>query len=224
MRYHLLTFDLDGTLVDTASEIAEAANRTLDDFDLPRQPAADITRLIGRGTRELMLALLRQARADLDAEQMLARFDRHYGDTTGTEARVYDGCLDGLQRLREAGLRLACVTNKEERFALRVLEVTGLSGCFDLVIGGDTLVHKKPHPLPIQTCMTELGGTPATTAHVGDSRIDVEVARNAGVAAWAVPYGYNGGEAIEAAEPEMMFDDIAAVADHVLGDRLARAA
>lgn len=224
MRYHLLTLDLDGTLVDTAAEIAEAANRTLEDFDLPRQPAAGITRLIGRGTRELMLGLLRQLGAQLDEAQVLARFERHYGDTTGTQARIYGGCLDGLQRLREAGLRLACVTNKEERFALRVLEATGLSGCFDLVIGGDTLVHKKPHPLPIQACMAELGGTPATTAHIGDSRIDVDVARNAGVAAWVVPYGYNGGEAIEAAEPDLIFEDLAAMADHVLGDRLARAA
>lgn len=220
MKYQLLTFDLDGTLVDTAGEIAEAANRTLEELGLVRRPVAEITALIGKGTRELMLRLLAAVEAETGQRpgeaRALAAFERHYEATTGTSAVLYDGCREGLDRLRDAGIAMACVTNKEHRFALRVLEVTGLLPYFGMVVGGDSLAEKKPHPLPIDHCMAALGGTPATCAHIGDSGIDVATARNAGVGAWAVPYGYNGGEPIETAAPQRIFGSIAEVAEHVL--------
>ena len=113
-------------------------------------------------------------------------------------------------------MRLACVTNKEARYSERVLVACGLAGAFDLLVSGDTLVAKKPDPLVLQHVMNTLGATRESTAHVGDSRIDVEAARNAGVAAWAVPYGYNRGEPIERARPDRIFRDLGAVADLVL--------
>lgn len=221
----LITFDLDGTLVDTASEIAEAANRTLLEVGLPRRPVAEISHFIGHGTRELMRGLLAKAREEghalvdqLNIDQVMQRFEGHYQDTTGTDSRLYPGCLAGLERLREAGIQMACVTNKEHRFAVRVLEVTGLSSFFKVVIGGDSLAQKKPHPLVIDYCLDALGVDQWEAAHVGDSSIDVDTARRAKVAAWAVPYGYNGGRAIEASEPDRVFASIDQVADHVLMD------
>ncbi len=223
----LITFDLDGTLVDTAAEIAEAANRTLHELGLPRRSAAEVTLFIGHGTRELMKGLLAKAREEgqggalweqLDIDQVMQRFEGHYHDTTGTDSRLYAGCLSGLQRLRDAGVHMACVTNKEHRFAVRVLEVTGLTPFFKLVIGGDSLAQKKPHPSVIDYCLGALGVGQYETAHVGDSSIDVETARRAQVAAWAVPYGYNGGQPIEASTPDGLFASIDEVADHVLMD------
>ncbi|MES2091619.1 MAG: phosphoglycolate phosphatase [Pseudomonadota bacterium] len=223
MTIQLITFDLDGTMVDTAAEIAEAANRTLAEIGLARRPLGDVTKLIGHGTRELMKGLLTQAREagsalvdTLDTEVVMQCFERHYHDTTGTDSRLYPGCLEGLQRLRAAGVQLACVTNKELRFAVRVLEVTGLDKFFPIVIGGDSLVQKKPHPLVIEYCLGALNVDQSQAAHVGDSSIDVETAQRAGVAAWAVPYGYNGGQPIEASRPDGVFADIARIADHVL--------
>lgn len=220
----LITFDLDGTMVDTASEIAEAANRTLQDIGLPRRELGDVTRLIGHGTRELMRGLLAQAREagqaavvdQLDVEQVMHCFEGHYHDTTGTDSQLYPGCLEGLGRLRDAGIQLACVTNKEFRFAERVLAVTGLAPFFRVVIGGDSLVQKKPHPLVIEYCLDALGVDQSQAAHVGDSSIDVDTARRAGVVAWAVPYGYNGGQPIEATQPDGLFASIDHIADHVL--------
>ena len=219
----LITFDLDGTMVDTASEIAEAANRTLHEIGLPRRPVAEVAHHIGHGTRELMKGLLAEARtaghaaqAALDLDVVMGRFEQHYHDTTGTDSRLYPGCLSGLQRLRDAGIQLACVTNKEYRFAARVLEVTGLAPFFRLVIGGDSLTQKKPHPLVIEYCLDALAVDQSRAAHVGDSSIDVDTARRAGVAAWAVPYGYNGGQAIETSGPDGLFASIDQLADHVL--------
>jgi len=209
MTIQLITFDLDGTMVDTAAEIAEAANRTLAEIGLPRRPLGDVTKLIGHGTRELMKGLLKQAKEageakvdTLDVESVMHCFEGHYNDTTGTDSRLYPGCLDGLERLRAAGVKLACVTNKEIRFAERVLEVTGLSAFFPIVLGGDSLAEKKPHPLVIEYCLGALNVDKSPTAHVGDSSIDVETAQRAGVAAWAVPYGYNGGQPIVTGVPE----------------------
>jgi len=223
MTYTLLSFDLDGTLVDTAGEIAEAANLTLAEFGIPAQPQALITRLIGAGTRELMLRLLAHVllerplrAARLPVDQVIERFGHRYASTVGTMARPYAGCHDTLQRLQDAGVRLACVTNKEQRFARQVLQVTQLDGFFALLIGGDTLPHKKPQRQVIDHVLRVTATRQDQLAHVGDSRTDVEAARNAGVAAWAVPHGYNGGEPIELAKPHRIFRNLPEIAAHVL--------
>jgi phosphoglycolate phosphatase len=222
MRYAVLTFDLDGTLADTAGEIAAAANLTLAEFDVPPQPQALIARLIGGGTRELMLRLLAHVllerplrAARLPVDEVIARFEHHYASTAGTTVRPYAGCRDMLQRLRDGGVRLACITNKEARFARQVLHVTRLDAYFELLVAGDTLAHKKPHREVIDHVVAFMKADHAQLAHVGDSRTDVETARNAGVAAWAVPHGYNGGEPIELAKPHRIFQSLPDIAAHV---------
>jgi phosphoglycolate phosphatase len=145
--------------------------------------------------------------------------DRHYAVTTGSSARPYGGCDQVLADLRQAGIRLACVTNKEIRHAVRVLQVTGLAGYFDLVIGGDSLPEKKPHASVLRHVARTLEVGLVQCAHLGDSETDVAAARNAGVAAWAVPYGYNAGRPIADAQPDLLFDDLPSVSRHVLGLR-----
>lgn len=224
---HLISFDLDGTLVDTAGEIAEAVHCTFDELGLARRGQAEITGFIGKGTRELLLGLLARVRqeggtAGVEAEAALARFERHYAETAGRSGRPYPGCAEALARLRALGLRLVCVTNKEQRHAERVLEATGLAGCFELLIGGDTLAVKKPDAGVLAHVLRHCGLEPRQAAHVGDSAIDVWTARNAGVAAWALPHGYNAGVPIEAAGPDRLFPDLPAVATHVEAIRSVR--
>ncbi len=217
----LISFDLDGTLVDTANEIVEAAQRTLAHFGLPSQPSPAVVSLIGHGTRELMKGVLARVEREMPSlhvsiDAAMPEFDLHYTATTGTTAQPYEGCVAMLEGLRAAGLRLACVTNKESRHALRVLEVTGLRDYFDLVVGGDTLPVKKPHGDVLRTVVQRLGVMPMQrVAHVGDSSIDVACARAAGALAWAVPWGYNGGRPIADSKPDRVFDDFAQLLRHV---------
>lgn len=223
MHYTLISFDLDGTLVDTASEIAEAANRTLLDIGQARIPADRITPLIGHGAHALMRKLLEQLQADgghaadrWPVAAVLQAFDDHYAQTVGSSARPYAGARETLHRLRSAGIRVACTTNKELRHALCVLRANRLDGYFDMVLGGDSLPEKKPHASVLRTLAARLDCEPGRMAHVGDSAIDVAAARNAGVPAWAVPYGYNGGQPIGDSRPDRIFDRLSDVADHVL--------
>lgn len=231
MATTLLSFDLDGTLVDTAGEIAYAANQTLVDAGLPQVSLAQVTLRIGGGARVLMHSLLADAAhagqaaptidpaatSDKAMAHLLQRFEHHYAQVAGTLARPYPGCAETLQALRQAGVRLACVTNKEQGFAAQVLRATGLDGYFELLVGGDTLAHKKPHPDVIGHVRHAFGCQAAQMAHIGDSRVDVQAARNGGVAAWAVTYGYNAGEPIATALPDEMFDELPAIARHVAG-------
>ncbi len=211
-----LSFDLDGTLIDTAGEIAEAANRALAEVGLPRQTEAELTRLIGHGAQALMRQLLQRLDAAVDVEVVLARFTQHLQATCGTLSQPYPGCVAMLQRLRAAGVRVACVTNKEGRLARQLLRHHGLDEAFELVIGGDTLPQKKPHARVLQHVAQALDVPLARLAHLGDSATDVLAARNAGVTAWAVPWGYNGGQPIDTAAPDRIFPSLPAVADHVL--------
>lgn len=229
MSYDLVSFDLDGTLVDTASEIAEAANRALESHGMARRPSSEITLLIGAGTRELMLKLLARCFLEQPAlaqtvkpDAVLESLDEHYAITVGSSAVLYSGCREALADLRLAGVKLACVTNKELRHAHRVLKVTRLDSYFDLVIGGDSLDEKKPHPSVLRHVAQTLDVSLARTAHLGDSVTDVAAARNAGVAAWAVPYGYNAGQPITDAKPDRLFGCLLAVSQHVLALRQLR--
>jgi phosphoglycolate phosphatase len=230
MRYSVISFDLDGTLVDTAAEIAEAANRTLAEFGVARQPLELISGFIGAGTRQMMLRLLAHVLLEepalaerLPTDRVLERLDFHYGVTAGSTGQPYPGAEAALRRLREAGVRLACLTNKEKRFAKRVLESTRLRDHFDLVVGGDSLPQRKPHASTMDHVLQVLAGERHRAAHVGDSRIDVETARNAGVAAWAVPWGYNGREPIAAAAPQRVFTSLGEIAAHVIDSNAAAA-
>lgn len=226
MPIALVSFDLDGTLVDTASEIAEAANMTLDHYSLERVPAQEIIMLVGHGAHALMRQLLTNIERDrpditmpADVDEVLSTYDEKYAITTGTTGRNYEGARDALDSLLADGVRLACVTNKEERHAHRVLEVNGLHDAFECIIGGDSLPEKKPHPSVLQKVAESFGIPLAAMAHVGDSATDIKAARASGVAALAVPFGYNAGLPIETAEPDMIFATLPAVSAYVIEQR-----
>lgn len=221
--FDLVMFDLDGTLVETAPEIADAVNDLLRDQQLPEVSEHLIRAWIGHGTRELLLHAYAHAtgleedtvRRTGTLDILMPRFAEFYAQRTGQRSRLYPGVSDTLKALRAAQVRVAVVTNKEQRFATTVLMVHGIRHYVDMMVAGDTLAAKKPDPLPVRYCMEAFKVPPQRALFVGDSEIDVATARAAGVPIWAVPYGYNHGKPIALAAPDRIIPTVAAVAEAV---------
>nr|MBP8053714.1 HAD-IA family hydrolase [Burkholderiaceae bacterium] len=174
---------------------------------------------IGHGTRELLISALayvqhkpiEAVRTDALLPAYLAEFDVHYQQRCGTRSHLYPQVRETLTALFERGVKLAVVTNKEGRYTTTVLNAHNLMPLLHRVVSGDTLSVKKPNPAGIHSCLEQFGVAPERALFVGDSSIDVATARNAGIAVWALPYGYNMGQPIDACAPDRVIADCSAL-------------
>jgi phosphoglycolate phosphatase len=196
-------FDLDGTLADTLPDIAASTNHVRAQFDLPPLPAAAVRMFVGDGARTLLQRALQPLLVDLPAAAQYQKLDdafaayvRHHGNQCTRELQLYPGVCEHLLTLRAAGHRLAVVTNKPERFALPIIAHLGLGDLLPVVIGGDTLPQKKPHPAPLLCALQRLGASPASATMVGDGLPDLRAGAAAGVRTIACLYGYGDPEAL----------------------------
>ncbi len=191
-------FDLDGTLLDTAADIARALNRALAESGREPLSVGDVSRMIGRGSPILIERAAARGRVSSDAERaaMLERFFHHYGaleESNESDAYPYPGAGETLQRLQQAGIRVAVVTNKQWRFASALLHRLDLMQWVQVVVGGDSCERRKPDPQPLLFACESLAVPPSRALMVGDSINDVTAARAAGIPVVCVPYGYNEG-------------------------------
>lgn len=216
-RVDAVIVDLDGTMVDTLGDFELALRLALADLGLPPVGREFIARTVGKGSRHLLqsvLVHLGQATDGVDALWLL--YQRHYLAVNGQASTVYPGVAEGLQVLRDAGLALACLTNKPGAFARPLLALKGLDVYFAHVFGGDAFARTKPDPLPlIETCCA-LGTAPARTLMLGDSTNDALAARAAGCPVVLVRYGYNHGAPAADAAPDALVDRLDQVLPWVL--------
>ncbi|KZK30063.1 phosphoglycolate phosphatase [Delftia sp. DLF01] len=207
--------DLDGTMVNTLGDFAEALNRMLADLQLPAIAPQAIENMVGKGSEHLIRSVLAHVgAADVDAiyGQAWQRYEHHYLQLNGQFAEVYPGVLEGLQALRARGLRLACLTNKPLSFAQPLLAQKGLAPLFEQVFGGDSFERKKPDPLPLLKTCEALGTSPARTLMLGDSSNDAQAARAAGCPVVLVSYGYNHGQPVRQVDADGFVDALTELA------------
>jgi len=208
-------FDLDGTLLDTAGDIALALSRAFADHGHEGPAPAAVRQMIGKGAPVLVERAVLAQGLNLDAAgraALLERFFHHYGrlqELDECEAEPYAGAREALVTLHEAGLPLAVVTNKYHRFAVGLLQRLDLARHLRVVVGGDTCERRKPDPMPLHHACTQLGVAPADALMVGDSANDVEAARAAGMPVVLVPYGYTEGEDPRQWSCDHMVDNLA---------------
>ncbi len=203
-------------MVHTAPEIARAANSMLAKIHLPTLTTAQITTYIGDGATTLIKRCL-TGRLDGEPEPALMAiaqplFFEYYAQIV-TESQPYPNVVAGLQAIKKAGLRMACVTNKPASFTLALLEKIDLLSYFDLVVSGDTLHKKKPAPDQIFYVCEQFGVSVQEVALIGDSKTDISAARSAGCMMFAVPYGYNQEQCIKAGEVDALIDNIGDILD-----------
>jgi len=192
--FDIVGFDLDGTLVDSNRDLAPALNHAL--AVIGRAPVApeEVREFVGGGTRMMLGRALDHtggALPETEFEAALGELLTHYEAHIADHTVPYPGCLDALDALAARGCRLAVITNKLEVYSKLLLDALGMTGRFELILGGDTLGpgRAKPAPDMIDTAVLTLGG--GTFAMVGDSSFDVRAAKNARVPVVAVSFGYN---------------------------------
>ena len=223
-RIEAAIVDLDGTLVDTLGDFDVALNRTLAELSLPSVDRAFIAQTVGKGSEHLLRSTLARVGGDPTLyEKAWAHYQRHYRDVNGQHATVYAGVETGLERLRAAGVALACVTNKPHKFAVALLERKGLARSFVQIFGGDSFERKKPDPLPLLRAAAALGSLPEHTLVIGDSANDATAARAAGCPLVLVSYGYNHGEPVANIGADAVVDRIDAIDLNVFSPRPGRA-
>jgi phosphoglycolate phosphatase len=191
MSLGAILLDLDGTLVDSAPDLAVAANSLLAEHRLPPLATAEVAAMVGDGVGKLVeRALAARQAAGVPLTVAVARFMSLYERDPATLTRIYPGVLEGFQHLRAAGLRLGLCANKPERATRLLLDQLGLAASFSAVVTGDSLAARKPHPAPIRLALRELRVEPGAAVMVGDHVNDVLAADAAGVRAIFARYGY----------------------------------
>lgn len=213
-------FDLDGTMVDSVPDIHLALKLMKADFSLPDITVDEVRRLVGRGTEKLVRDTLSMDMDPARVEKMLpaalTSFYRHYRMTNGCHGTVYPGVREGLTRMKESGLKLACVTNKPAIFTEPLLAKKGLYPFFDIIFSADSLPLKKPEPLPMLIACGKFGILPSQALVIGDSINDGLAARRAGCSLFIVPYGYNHGMPVEEIDSDGIIPDFLTAANLII--------
>ena len=215
-RIDAAIIDLDGTMVDTMGDFVVALNLMLAELPLAGKPRVDLAvaeRMVGKGSEHLIRSVLEHiasadARAPFLFDAAFASYQKHYDAINGRHSAVYPGVLEGLQGLQQAGLTLACLTNKPLAFARELLKLKGLDGFFSKVFGGDSFERKKPDPMPLLKTCEALGTRPERTLMVGDSSNDAQAARAAGCPVVLVTYGYNHGQPVLSVDADGFVDSL----------------
>jgi phosphoglycolate phosphatase len=190
----LAVFDLDGTLIDTAPDLIDSLNFTIDAAGLAPVTYDDLTHLVGHGAKAMIersFALRGRPLSEDEYPAMLERFITHYEAGMPGKGQPYPGVLAAMDRLTAAGYRLAVCTNKMEGLARTLIRTNGLTDRFAAITGGDTFTVRKPDAAHLLGTVERAGGDPRRTVMIGDSLNDMLVAQNAGIPSIALPFGYS---------------------------------
>ena len=194
-------FDLDGTLVDSARDLAVACNRMCQGLGLPPPDEKHVRHWIGNGVPKLIQRTLAYCASQAgvpepDFQQAKALFDAAYRDTVGQYSRLFPGVRAGLEKVRAAGKPMVCITNKPLEFTETLLKQFGVYGWFSLILAGDNVERKKPDPWPLRHAAAFLRQPVEQCLMVGDSRHDIQAGKQAPCPVVCVSYGYNHGQPI----------------------------
>lgn len=192
-RLKAIVWDLDGTLVDTAPDLALALNTILAQNGIAGLSLDTVRPLVGKGAKKLIERGFRTVGVQPGAaqlEKLFHQFIKVYTNCATDNSQPFPRIVETLQQIRELDVPMGVCTNKPEALSRQILEGLGLAGFFSSVIGGDTTSTSKPDPQSLLRCLQELASEPSTSLMIGDSAVDVDAARAAGVAVCVVPWGY----------------------------------
>mgnify|MGYP005847836137 CR=1 FL=1 len=214
----LLIFDLDGTLIDSKLDLANAVNAARVHLGLAPIDNHVVSSYVGDGAPVLIRRALGPGATDEQIQEALQFFFDYYRDHMLDHTRLYPGVREALDRLHGESVPLAVLTNKPVRFSQTLVEGLGLGGHFFRVYGGNSFEQKKPHPIGVEKLVEESGASRERTLMVGDSAVDVRTARNAGIPVCGVTYGFQP-EGFDGEPPDFLIDTLEDLAAMVLAAR-----
>ena len=189
MKYSAVLFDLDGTLLYTLEDIAAALNRTLSAHGMPVLTLDRVRAFVGNGSKRLVELAVPAGTNPASADAVLRDYRADYDNNCNIKTRPYDGIPELLDTLKDRGVKLAVVSNKPDG-AVKELSSVHFPGIFSIAVGEGPAVQRKPSPDTVLKAMTELSAGKNETLYVGDSEVDIETARNAGVACVSADWGF----------------------------------
>jgi len=214
-RYDAVLFDLDGTLLNTLDDLTAAVNHTLRSFGHSPRSTDEVRALVGNGVRKLIERVLPCGAADPDMEAALAEFKQYYTAHCNEFTRPYEGVPEAMAALREAGIELGVVSNKNDA-AVQSLVAAHFGSLVSIAVGGSDAVPRKPAPDMPTLALQALKATPERTLYVGDSDVDAQTAQNAGMDCMLVTWGFRERELLLNQHPMYLADDAAEIPALVL--------
>ena len=198
MSLKLVIFDLDGTLIDSSIDIANAVNYAVGPYRVPLLTVQEVISLVGEGISRLMEKIILKEGIEADRDFLTERFVYYYSSHLTDSTTVYPGVREMLAQLGE--YRKAVVSNKRESLSVKILKRLELSEYMDMIVGSETVKERKPSPLPVYYVLSTLGIAPDAAIIVGDSNYDIEAGKAAGIKTVAVTYGYRPLELLQGAD------------------------
>ena len=215
MKYELVIFDLDGTLLNTLDDLAASANRALARAGFPARSTEQVRRFIGGGVSRLIHRAVPEGTPEIVCEAVLSDFKRDYTENVNVHTRPYPGIAELLVRLRAAGVRTAVNSNKVDN-ATQLLCRAHFEGLLDMALGEVAGIPRKPAPDGARRIMEALNVAPDKALYVGDGDADLLTAQNAGIDCAWVSWGYRRREELEGLDIPRAFDDVGALSDFIL--------
>lgn len=210
-----MVFDLDGTLLDTLEDLTDSVNYMLDACGYPRRSLEFVRMAVGNGVRKLIERALPPAAAKLRTDECLSVFRAHYSENLDVKTAPYPGIMDVLDELCRRGIDVGVVSNKYDG-AVKALCKKHFGARVPVAIGERPGIRRKPAPDSLLEALRTMGVEPADAVYVGDSDVDVETARNAGLKCIGVSWGFRPRQSLIAAGADAVVDDAASLIDAAL--------
>lgn len=204
MDVDLLIFDLDGTLIDSRKDIANSVNWTLRDLGLEELPHDHIYQYVGYGVRALIQGAVDEAHGSNGYDEAMKLFDKYYQEHLLDHTQLYPGLLEVLEKNSDKSM--AVITNKPQRYTDPIMMGLNLADYFDVILGREACIEMKPHPEPILKVLASVGVAPEKAMIIGDTDVDVEAGRRAGIKTCAVLFGFGKEDMIREAKPDYLVE------------------
>ena len=218
MRYQAVLFDMDGTVLDTLADLTNAVNHVLDEYKMPRRTPREVASFLGNGAARLLSKSVPAGTSDARLAEMLRVYQPWYDSHCAILTAPYPGILTLMKSLREAGVKQAVISNKQDS-AVKRLAAEHFPGLLETAVGESAAVRRKPNPDAILAALREMDVAPENAVYVGDTEVDLQTAENAGLACAVVGWGFRAEDELRAAGAERIFHSAEELGEWLLSDR-----